>query len=264
MHIPPQRRTRILEAHRLRRRAQSLRRIAEQLDVSPATIHADLQLLESNWPDIALPAAQDVLLEQLTRLRDFADRLTADGPLAPLTHLGYEQDGRHITLLDRFVTEHPQLITDLHRIHYHAIAAVSRELRLTADRILTAARAENADFADIDPTDTPADQLTDAAYEALSELPTAMPPTPSEPAPDAAQSITSTDPHQTTLNRTDHPAPIPPDTEPAPLGEEAQFLSELITDYPGAPEEHQEFLKELETQLAQLGHLPAIPVPAPQ
>ena len=146
MHIPPQRRTRILEAHRLRRRGRSLRKIAEQLDVSPATIHADLQLLETNWPDIARPAAQDVLLEQLTRLRDFADRLTADGPLAPLTHLGYEQDGRHITLLDRFVTEHPQLVTELYRIHYHAIAAVSRELRLTADRILaTAGAAANAD-----------------------------------------------------------------------------------------------------------------------
>ena len=266
MHIPPQRRTRILEAHRLRRRAQSLRKIAEQLDVSPATIHADLQLLESNWPDIALPAAQDVLLEQLTRLRDFADRLTADGPLAPLTHLGYEQDGRHITLLDRFVTEHPQLVTELYRIHYHAIAAVSRELRLTADRTLAAAHtAENPDIADIDPTDIPTDQLTDALDESLLEpdehdTPETLP----EPAPDAAQSIASTDPHRTTLNGSDHPAATPPDTEPAPLSDEAQFLSELITDVPGAPEEHQEFLKELETQLAELGHLPAIAVPTPQ
>ena len=265
MHIPPQRRTRILEAHRLRRRGRSLRKIAEQLDVSPATIHADLQLLESNWPDIASPTAQDALLEQLTRLRALADQLTTDGPLAPLTRLGYDDNGRHITLLDRFVTQHPQLITDLHRIHYHALAAVCRKLRLTADRILAASRAENADIADIDPTDTPADQLTDALDESLLEpdehdTPETLP----EPTPDAAQSITSTDPHQTTLNGTDHPAPIPPDTEPAPLGEKAQFLSELITDFPGAPEEHQEFLKELEAQLAELGHLPAIPVPTPQ
>ena len=153
MHIPPQRRTRILEAHRLRRRGRSLRNIAEQLNVSPATIHADLQLLESNWPDIASPTAQDALLEQLTRLRALADQLTTDGPLAPLTQLGYDDNGRHVTLLDRFVTEHPQLITDLYRIHYHAIAAVARELRLTADRILAPARAEDTATADIDPTD---------------------------------------------------------------------------------------------------------------
>ena len=211
----------------------------------PPPSTADLQLLESNWPDIASPTAQDALLEQLTRLRALADQLTTDGPLAPLTRLGYDDNGRHVTLLDRFVTEHPQLVTELYRIHYHAIAAVSRELRLTADRTLAAAgAAANPDFADIDPTDTP------------ETLP--------EPTPAAAQSITSTDPHQTTLNGTDHPAPIPPDTEPAPLGEEAQFLSELITDFPGAPEEHQEFLKELETQLAELGHLPAIAVPTPQ
>ena len=263
MHIPPQRRTRILEAHRLRRRGRSLRKIAEQLDVSPATIHADLQLLETNWPDIARPAAQDVLLEQLTRLRDFADRLTADGPLAPLTHLGYEQDGRHITLLDRFVTEQPQLVTELYRIHYHAIAAVSRELRLTADRILAGDRVENAD---IDPNDAAHEALPQSSeqHTPIPEPPNATPQTLPEPAPNGAQPITSADPHRTSLNGSDHSAPVPPDTKPAPLSEEAQFLSELITDYPGAPEEHQEFLRELETQLAQLGHLPAIPVPSPQ
>ena len=266
MHIPPQRRTRILEAHRLRRRGRSLRKIAEQLNVSPATIHADLQLLESNWPDIASPTAQDALLEQLTRLRALADQLTTDGPLAPLTQLGYDDNGRHVTLLDRFVTQHPQLITDLHRIHYHAIAAVARELRLTADRILTPARAENADIADIDPT-----EAAEAAREAfpepgeqhtpVPEQPVATPQTLPEPAPAAAQSITPTDPRQTSLNGSDHPAPIPPDTEPAPPSEEAEFLSKLIAD---ASEGNQDFLKELEAELAELGHLPAIPVPIPQ
>ena len=266
MHIPPQRRTRILEAHRLRRRGRSLRNIAEQLDVSPATIHADLQLLESNWPDIASPTAQDALLEQLARLRALADQLTTDGPLAPLTRLGYDNNGRHVTLLDRFVTQHPQLITDLHRIHYHAIAAVARELRLTADRILTPARTENADIADIDPTDAAHEAAPESSEQQtpIPEQPVATPQTLPEPAPAAAQSITSSDPHQTSLNGSDHPAPIPPDTNPAPPSEEAEFLSKLITDFPGAPEEHQEFLKELEAELIQLGHLPAIPVPTPQ
>ncbi len=263
MHIPPQRRTRILEAHRLRRRGRSLRNIAEQLNVSPATIHADLQLLESNWPDIASPTAQDALLEQLTRLRALADQLTTDGPLAPLTRLGYDDNGRHVTLLDRFVTQHPQLITDLHRIHYHAIAAVARELRLTADRILTPARAEDAATADIDPTDAAHEAFPEPGEQQtpIPEQPVATPQTPPEPAPAAAQSITPTDPHQTSLNGSDHPAPIPPDTEPAPPSEEAEFLSKLITD---TPDEHQELLKELEAELAELGHLPAIPVPIPQ
>ena len=272
MHIPPQRRSRILEAHRLRRRGRSLRKIAAQLNVSPATIHADLQLLESNWPDISSPTAQDALLEQLTRLRALADQLTTDGPLAPLTRLGYDDNGRHVTLLDRFVTQHPQLITDLHRIHYHAIAAVARELRLTADRILAAACTENADIDDIEANE--AAEAAEAAHEAFTEpgeqhtpipeQPVATPQTLPESAPAAAQSITPTDPHQTSLNGSDHLAPTPPDTEPAPLSEEAQFLGQLITDFPGAPEEHQQFLKELEAQLVELGHLPAIPVPTPQ
>ena len=263
MHIPPQRRTRILEAHRLRRRGRSLRKIAEQLNVSPATIHADLQLLESNWPDIASPTAQDALLEQLTRLRALADQLTTDGPLAPLTRLGYDDNGRHVTLLDRFVTQHPQLITDLHRIHYHAITAVARELRLTAGRILTPARAENTATADIDPTDAAHEAAPESSeqHTPTPESSSATPQTPLEPAPAAAQSITPTDPHQTSLNGSDHPAPIPPDTEPAPLNEEAEFLSKLIAD---ASEGNQDFLKELEAELAELGHLPAIPVPIPQ
>ena len=263
MHIPPQRRTRILEAHRLRRRGRSLRNIAEQLNVSPATIHADLQLLESNWPDIASPTAQDALLEQLTRLRALADQLTTDGPLAPLTRLGYDDNGRHVTLLDRFVTQHPQLITDLHRIHYHAIAAVARELRLTADRILAPARAEDTATADIDPTDAPHEAFPEPGeqHTPIPEQPNATPQTLPEPAPAAAQSITPTDPHRTSLNGSDHPGPIPPDMEPAPPAEEAEFLSKLITD---ASEEHQELLKELEAELAELGHLPAIPVPIPQ
>ena len=278
MHIPPQRRTRILEAHRLRRRGRSLRKIGEQLDVSPATIHADLQLLESNWPDIASPTAQDAMLEQLTRLRALADQLMTDGPLAPLTRLGYEDNGRHVTLFDRFVTKHPQLITDLHRIHYHAIAAVARELRLTADRILAAARTEDADIDDIDDIDdieaNEAAEAAVAAHEAIPEpgeqhtpipeQPVATPQTLPESAPAAARSITPTDPHQTSLNGSDHLAPTPPDTEPAPLSEEAQFLGQLITDFPGAPEEHQQLLKELEAQLVELGHLPTIPVPTPQ
>ena len=69
MHIPPKRRRRILNAHHLRQQGQSLRKIAEQLHVSHATIRADLQLVESHWSELAAPAADDLLLNQLHILR---------------------------------------------------------------------------------------------------------------------------------------------------------------------------------------------------
>ena len=69
MYIAPTRRRRILKAHHLRQQGKSLRTIAEQLNVAPATIHADLKLVESNWSEIAAPAADDLLLNQLHLLQ---------------------------------------------------------------------------------------------------------------------------------------------------------------------------------------------------
>ena len=68
MHITPKRRRRILQAHYLRQRGLTLRKIAEQLNVSHATIRADLQLAESHWNTIAAAAADDLLLESLQLL----------------------------------------------------------------------------------------------------------------------------------------------------------------------------------------------------
>ena len=65
MHIPPARRRRILTVHHLRQQGKSLRKIAEQLKISHATVHADLKLVETHWAEIALPAAADLLLNQL-------------------------------------------------------------------------------------------------------------------------------------------------------------------------------------------------------
>ena len=49
MHIPPARRRRILKVHHLRQQGKPLRKIAEQLKISHATVHADLKLVETHW-----------------------------------------------------------------------------------------------------------------------------------------------------------------------------------------------------------------------
>ena len=89
MHIPAKRRRRALRAHYLQQRGHAQRQIAEQLNISPATVRADLQLLESHWSQIAAAAADDLLLESLhllqirlaiaiqhDELTTYADRLT--------------------------------------------------------------------------------------------------------------------------------------------------------------------------------------------
>ncbi len=65
MHIPSKRRQRCLRVHYLRQRGNSQRQIAKQLEVSHATVRADLQLVETHWNSIASAAADDILLESL-------------------------------------------------------------------------------------------------------------------------------------------------------------------------------------------------------
>ncbi len=65
MHIPPRRRRRCLHVHYLAQRGRSQREIAEQLEVSRATVRSDLQLIETHWASIAASTADDLLLESL-------------------------------------------------------------------------------------------------------------------------------------------------------------------------------------------------------
>ncbi|MDE2967189.1 MAG: HTH domain-containing protein [Chloroflexota bacterium] len=69
MHIAPRRRRRAMRAHYLAQRGLSQRQIAEQMDVSRATVRDDLQLVETHWSQIAAPAADDLLLESLHLLQ---------------------------------------------------------------------------------------------------------------------------------------------------------------------------------------------------
>ncbi len=69
MHITPKRRRRAMRVHYLTQRAKSQKDIAEQLNVSKATVRADLQLVETHWASIASAAADDLLLESLSLLQ---------------------------------------------------------------------------------------------------------------------------------------------------------------------------------------------------
>ena len=69
MFIPPKRRRRIMRAHHLRQQGHSLRQISEKLNVSLATVRADLKLAQTHWGPIAAASADDLLLESLHLLR---------------------------------------------------------------------------------------------------------------------------------------------------------------------------------------------------
>ncbi len=68
MPASPRRRRRILRAHQLRQNGRSLKDIAKRLNVSIATVHADLRLLETDWHDIAAATRNDLLLQQINRV----------------------------------------------------------------------------------------------------------------------------------------------------------------------------------------------------
>ena len=122
MHIPAKRRRRALRAHYLQQRGHAQRQIAEQLDISPATVRADLQLLESHWSQIAAAAADDLLLESLhllqirltiaiqhDELTNYADRL------APAEYLSVrEAQESRLTALAR------EIRRTAHEVHQRA------------------------------------------------------------------------------------------------------------------------------------------------
>ena len=87
MDISPLRRSRILKAHELRQNGDSPRSIATALNISQATLLADLRLLETHWSEVADALADDLLLELLTLLQARLQRLTSAGPPLPLEHI---------------------------------------------------------------------------------------------------------------------------------------------------------------------------------
>ena len=92
MHIQPKRRRRCLKVHSLTLQGLSQRKIAEQLKISHATVRADQQLIETHWSEIAAPAADDLLLQQLDLLRRETARIARQDIM--------ETFGNHITMAE--------------------------------------------------------------------------------------------------------------------------------------------------------------------
>ena len=69
MQITPKHRRRCIRAHYLTQRGKSLKQIAETLNISRATVRADLQLVETHWSQLAAATADDLLLESLQLLQ---------------------------------------------------------------------------------------------------------------------------------------------------------------------------------------------------
>ncbi len=127
-NISPRRRRRIFRAHQLRQDGLTLEQIAEQLDVSVATVHADLRLLEEHWVVLAQDIHDDLLLQQIARLDRRVERLSRLDPIAdvqralgPDAELNLEQLGliedRHERRLAQAGRELRMLLKQLHNRH---------------------------------------------------------------------------------------------------------------------------------------------------
>lgn len=79
MTISPRRRRRTLREHQLRQNGHTLEQIADKVNVSVATVHADLRLLETNWSDFAQATRNDLLLQQINRVNRRISRLINTG-----------------------------------------------------------------------------------------------------------------------------------------------------------------------------------------
>ncbi len=69
MNITPKQRRRALQTHYLRQQGRDLKKIAETLSVSVATVRADLRLVQTHWSELASAAADDLLLESMHLLQ---------------------------------------------------------------------------------------------------------------------------------------------------------------------------------------------------
>lgn len=118
-NISPRRRRRIFQEHALRQAGQTLEQIAAQTNVSIATVHADLRLLEEHWTLLTQDIHDDLLLQQVARLDQRLERLSRIDPidqarraLGPDAQLSFDQ------------------LTQIEDRHERRLAHAERELRM--------------------------------------------------------------------------------------------------------------------------------------
>ncbi len=150
MYLSPQRRRRILRAHNLRQHGSSLRDIAQRLQVSAATVHADLRALETDWTDIAQATRNDLLLQQINRLNRRIQRLIQQTPTGLLAEVGFSPDPP-VTI---------DAITRLHALREQSLNAACRELRLLLQQV-PADHQPPGDVIELEQLPFPDDQLAD-------------------------------------------------------------------------------------------------------
>ena len=142
--LPPERRQRILYAQELHQRGHSLRQIADILQVSHATVHADLRLFNKNFPQVAQTLAHEHTFERLEYIAQQLRLLAAEDPLEPLLKYAQMKDERAAPLVGQVTAND---IVRLYGQHRTLMIHLLREHRLAAAKLETAAltRRANAD-----------------------------------------------------------------------------------------------------------------------
>ena len=215
MPLSPRRRRRALQAHQLRAQGLSLRQIAQHLRISHTSVHHDLLALETDWPEIARTAANELTMSVVQLFQQRLETLAREGPLGPFK-------GIQNRTADGTIYPAAQLLDDAAIIRLHELH--DRALRNAAGQLLQAAKQLNNTAAPIDAAAEPDAPLGELPYP-LEELAdadlNAEQPIP-EPAPDAPaapnQTLTApTKPNQRLTNPTtpNHPQPPRPDSPPA-------------------------------------------------
>ena len=197
MPLSPQRRRRALRAHELRQECRTIRQIAQQLHVSPTTIHDDLRAVETHQADFARATAQDALLQHLALLRRRIHDLMAD-PLKLLEPFAAQHPDGSLQPLFQHISS-AELIRHLQQ-RDRALETALREYRLSARDLLRAAQTG---------------QLNPQAAAAVNQYPAeelADAPQPSEqPINQPEQTPNNPEQTRTTLNNSEHPQPARPD-----------------------------------------------------
>ena len=130
-NISPRRRRRIFQEHALRQTGHTLEQIADQTNVSIATVHADLRLLEENWLLLTQDIHDDLLLQQIARLDQRLERLSRIDPLeqarqalGPEAQLSFDQltqiEDRHARRLAQAERELRMLLKQLYNQHVYS------------------------------------------------------------------------------------------------------------------------------------------------